>query len=88
MCQNSLFFWTIFFAQTAKKDEFDAMKALKILLDKDKISRDVVLMAGEICRREHNIILGSMLVLTKMGVYIKVWLFSWCKVFKNLWYLL
>ena len=30
-----------------KKGGFDAMKALKILLDKEKISRDVVLMADE-----------------------------------------
>ena len=49
------------------------MKALKILLDKNKISRDVMLMVDEMyLQREYNIILGSMLVL--IGVYIKVWL--------------
>ena len=53
------------------------MKALKILLDKDEISSDVMLMADGMYLRkrvQYRPSSGSILV-TKMEVYIKVWLY-------------
>ena len=52
----------------------DSIKAIKLLLEKGKISKDVVLMADEMYldKGRHNIIAVTILVMIAMEIFTKV----------------